>query len=104
MVLHKVLIRWDAFKYILVLIIYGVVLFPNVDEFMDMTIVTILLVDVYYYVHCRNQKKGGMLNFCTPLLYKWVLAHLPRKGPFVENKENVKWSQRISSLNANDIF
>lgn len=31
------------------------------------------------------------------------MSHLPNKGPFVENKGNLKWSQRIISLTVDDI-
>lgn len=31
------------------------------------------------------------------------MVHLPNKIPFVENKGNLKWSQRIMSLTTNDI-
>lgn len=51
---------WVAFNVVLALIIYGIVLFPNIDDFMDMTSICIfpprnpistLLVDVYYSIH-----------------------------------------------------
>ena len=32
------------------------------------------------------------------------MSHLPNKGPFIENKGNLKWSQRIMSLTDEDIL
>ncbi|XP_050886864.1 uncharacterized protein LOC127092099 [Lathyrus oleraceus] len=103
---------WVAFNVVLALILYGIVLFPNIDDFVDMTVIRIfllknpiptLLADVYHSIHWRNEKKGGMIQCCAPLLYKWFLSHLPSEGPFVQNKDNLKWSQKIMSLTANDI-
>ncbi|XP_050920369.1 uncharacterized protein LOC127138005 [Lathyrus oleraceus] len=31
------------------------------------------------------------------------ILHIPNKGHFIENKDNLKWSQRIMSLNAEDV-
>lgn len=45
-----------------------------------------------------------MVQCFAPLLYKWFLSHLPKEGPFVQNKDNIKWSRRIMSLTVADIF
>ncbi|XP_050909143.1 uncharacterized protein LOC127122913 [Lathyrus oleraceus] len=75
---------WTTFNTNLDLLIYGIVLFPNMEEFVDLAAIHIfltqnliptLLADTYYSIH----------------------------GPFVENKDNLKWSQRIMSLKAKDI-
>ncbi|XP_050889233.1 uncharacterized protein LOC127094443 [Lathyrus oleraceus] len=104
--------RWTTFNANLALLIYGIVLFLNMEEFLDLEAIHIfltqnpiptLLVDTYYSIHVRTQKKKGTIVCCTPLLYRWFISHLPNKGPFVENKENLKWSQRIMSLKAEDI-
>lgn len=104
--------RWTAFNANLALLIYGIVLFPNMEEFVDLATIHIfltqnpiptLLVDTYYYIHVRTQKKKGIIVCCTPLLYRWFISYLPSKDPFVENKDNLKWSQRIMSLKAEDI-
>lgn len=104
--------NWVAFNDMLALLIYCIVLFPNIDDFVDMEAIRIfmlqnpvptLLADVYHYVHWRVEKKGGMIQCCAPLLYRWFLSHLPKEGPFVENKDNLKWSKRVASLTADDI-
>ncbi|XP_050918370.1 uncharacterized protein LOC127135774 [Lathyrus oleraceus] len=103
---------WTAFNAHLALLIYGMVLFPNMEEFVDLAAIHIfltqnpiptLLADTYYSIHVRTQKKKGTIVCCTPLLYRWFISHLPSEGPFVENKDNLKWSQRIMSLKVEDI-
>ncbi|XP_050919798.1 uncharacterized protein LOC127137372 [Lathyrus oleraceus] len=103
---------WDAFNIIFALIMYGIVLFPNMEDFIDLAsiylfmaknLVPTLLADTYYSIHVRNEKKKGTIVCCTPLLYRWFISHLPSKGSFVDNKGNLKWSQRIMSLTAEDI-
>ncbi|XP_050897305.1 uncharacterized protein LOC127104145 [Lathyrus oleraceus] len=104
---------WIASNASLAILIYGIVLFPNMEEFMDLAAIHIfltqnpiptLLTDTYYSIHVRTQKKKGTIVCGTHLLYRWFISHLPSKGPFVENKDNLKWSQRIMPLNAEDIF
>lgn len=59
---------WVAFNDVLALIIYGIILFSNIDDFMDITSICIfllknpiptLLVDVYHFIHWINEKNGG---------------------------------------------
>lgn len=104
---------WMAFNVVLPLLIYGIILFPNIEYFMDLAAIHIfltknlvptILVDTYYSIHVRTQKKKGTIVCYIPLLYRWFTSHQPNKGPFIENKDNLKWSQRIMSLNAGDIF
>ncbi|XP_050916508.1 uncharacterized protein LOC127131639 [Lathyrus oleraceus] len=103
---------WTTFNANLALLIYGIVLFPNMEEFLDLVSIHIfltqnpirtLLVDTYYSIHVRTQKKKGTIVCCSPLLYRWFILYLPKKGPFVKNKDNLKWSQQIMSLKAEDI-
>ncbi|XP_050889345.1 uncharacterized protein LOC127094568 [Lathyrus oleraceus] len=49
-------------------------------------------------------KKGGTINCCTPLLHKWIIFHLPKKGSFVDKVGALKWSQRLMSLDAEDVI
>lgn len=93
------------------LVIYVIVLFPKLVDFIYMIAISIfltknpvhiLLVDVYYYISLRHEKKGGMLLCCAPLMYRWFLSHLPKKGLFIE-QNNASFPQRMGSLRANDI-
>ena len=96
---------------LIALAIYGIVLFPNFDDFVDMTAICIfltknpvptLLADVFYYLTWRSAKKGGMVACCAPLLYTWLQTHLPNGGPFVDQKD-ASWPQRLGSLRSSDI-
>ena len=76
----------DAFEAIFVLLIYGLVLFPNVEKFVDVNAIRIfstlnpvptLLGETYFSLHMRNAKGGDAIVCCLPLLYKWFISHLP---------------------------
>ncbi|XP_050908906.1 uncharacterized protein LOC127122648 [Lathyrus oleraceus] len=103
---------WDTFYASFALVIYGLMLFLNVEGFVKKTAITIftsqnpvptLLANVFFSFHWRNMKKGGTINCCIPLLQKWIVSHLPKKGPFVDNVGDLKWSQRLMSLDAEDV-
>ncbi|XP_050915966.1 uncharacterized protein LOC127131071 [Lathyrus oleraceus] len=102
---------WKAYYAVIALAIYEIFLFPNLDDFIDMTVISIfltknqvptLLDDVYYYLSWRHEKKGWMIACCSPLLYKWMLTHLSKEGPFMEQK-NASWTHKLGSLLSNDI-
>lgn len=102
---------WEACYATIALAIYGIVLFQNFDDFVDMTVICIFLTknpvptflaDVFYYLTWRSAKKGGMVACCAPLLYTWLQTHLPNRGPFVDQKD-ASWPQRLGSLRSSDI-
>ncbi|XP_050919137.1 uncharacterized protein LOC127136643 [Lathyrus oleraceus] len=88
----------DAFKAILALLIYGLFLFPNVDNFVVNAIkiflmgnpVPTLLADTYHSIHIRNSYSGGMIICCVPLLYKWLISHLPQSTAFWDLKDEYR--------------
>ncbi|KAI5422598.1 hypothetical protein KIW84_045872 [Lathyrus oleraceus] len=99
-----------AFEDVLALLIYGLVLFPNPDQFIDMNAVKIflthnpvptLLGDILHSLHTRTMKRQGTLMCCVPLLSRWFISHLPQS--VLKNEQNLKWSQRIMSLSHSDI-
>ncbi|KAI5431681.1 hypothetical protein KIW84_035734 [Lathyrus oleraceus] len=82
----------DAFEATFVLLIYGLALFPNIDEF-DVNAIRLFLIgnpvptllgDMYFSLHLRNSKGGGTIVYCIPLLYKWFISHLPQTPVFLE--------------------
>ncbi|XP_058755009.1 uncharacterized protein LOC131628160 [Vicia villosa] len=100
---------WEAFNALLAVLIYGIVMFPNIHKFVDLAAICLfveknpvptLLADTYYSVHSRYGK-GGAIRNCFPLLYTWFKSHLPTSGPFVTSTQ--KWHQRIMGLTGNDI-
>ncbi|KAI5436200.1 hypothetical protein KIW84_022603 [Lathyrus oleraceus] len=66
-------------------------------------LVPTLLGDMYFSLHLRNSNGGGTIVCCNPLLYKWFILHLPQAPAFVENKQCLRWSQRLMSLTNDDI-
>ncbi|XP_058777640.1 uncharacterized protein LOC131651929 [Vicia villosa] len=100
---------WEAFNALLAVLIYGIVMFPNIHKFIDLAAICLfveknpvptLLADTYYSVHSRYGK-GGAIRNCLPLLYTWFKSHLPTSGPFVTSTQ--KWHQRIMGLTGDDI-
>lgn len=101
---------FHAFEDILALLIYGLVLFPNPDQFVDMNAIKIflshnpvptLLGDILHSLQTRTMKRQGTLMCCVPLLSRWFISHLPRS--ILKNELNLKWSQRLMALTHSDI-
>ncbi|XP_050914954.1 uncharacterized protein LOC127129888 [Lathyrus oleraceus] len=103
---------WKVFNTILACSIYGIVLFPNMVDFVDMNAIRIFMIgnpvptllgDVFHSIHSRNHKqRGGLVWCCAPLLYHWFRNHLPCKGVFADNKETSKWSKILMGLTSNN--
>ena len=78
--------NFQAFEEILALLIYGLVLFPNPDQLIDVNAIKIflnhnpvstLLGDILHSLHTRTMRKRGTLMCCIPLLSRWFISHLP---------------------------
>lgn len=78
---------WSAFKVVFALIIYGIMLFPNMEDVVDLAsiylfmaknLIPTLLTDTYYTIHARNQKRKGAIVCCIRLLYRCLNGP---KGP-----------------------
>jgi len=100
----------DTLEAILALLIYGLILFPNLDNFVDMNAIVIfhsknpvptLLADTYHVIHDRTLKGRGYILCCIPLLYRWFISHLP--SSFHTNAENWSYSQRIMALTPDEV-
>ena len=101
-----------AFETILALLIYGLVLFPNMEGVVDVHAIWIFLIgnpvptllgDAYHSIHHRTSKGGGEIVCYAPLLYKWFISHLPKSPAFWDLKDGLLWSQKIMSLTHSDI-
>ena len=113
--IEKARLFWDAmdlqaFEEILALLIYGLVLFPNPDQLIDVNVVKIFLTrnpvptflgDILHYLHTRTMRKRGALMCCILLLSRWFISHLPRS--ILKNEKGLRWSQRIMLLSHADI-
>ena len=104
--------KTDAFESILALLIYGLFLFPNMDNFVDINAIKIfltknpvptLLAETYHSIHYRTLKEGGLILCCAPLLHRWFTSHLPSSVFSKTNSERSSWSQRIMPLTPADI-
>lgn len=98
---------------ILALIVFGIVLFPNMVDFVDTAAINIfwdvknqdvdpmpaLLVDIYYTLNVCHDKEKGTLRCCIPLLYKWFISHIYKDIGMVKTKGNHAWDQNLMSLN-----
>ena len=102
--------NWKAFNAIIALSIHGIMLFPNIENFVDQIAVEIflscnpipfLLVDIYYSPHESREKKGGTLLCCALLLHAWLMPHLKEEGPI--KFEKLKWSQKLGFIIAGNI-
>ena len=101
---------WDAldlqaFEEVLALLIYGMVLFPNHDQLIDVNtvknfishnLVPTLLGDILHSLHSRTMKRRGTLMCCTPLFPRQFVLHLPQS--VVKNEQGMRWSNRLMSL------
>lgn len=95
--------NWEMFNVVLALLIYGVVLFLDMDDFIYISIINIflsknpvpsLLADVYYYHHVKREKKKFMVICCVPMVYTWLMSQMPKYGLFIEN--NIRWPQKLA--------
>ncbi|XP_050909489.1 uncharacterized protein LOC127123300 [Lathyrus oleraceus] len=102
--------KWESCIAFLALLIYAIVLFPNIDNFIDHAVVEIflsgnpvpfLLADFYHTFHTLPEKKGGTFLCCAPLLYIWMKTHMPLAGPFVS--KDLPWCQKFVSLSSGTI-
>jgi hypothetical protein len=96
-----------AFYAIIALLIYGLVLFPNIPDFVDVCAIQVfltknptptLLANTYHSSHDRTLASHGAIRCCAPLLYKWFVSHLPRPHSFIANLEGILWSKKIMAL------
>ncbi|XP_050914742.1 uncharacterized protein LOC127129634 [Lathyrus oleraceus] len=102
--------NWKAFYVVLAMLVYGIVLFPNIVHFVDHLAVRIflsgnpvpfLLADLHYALHEHHEKKGGTILYCAQLLHVWFRSHMPEEGPFISKE--LKPSQKLASLTFNHV-
>ena len=114
--------EWASFIDVLELLVFGVVLFPNVDGLVDLAVidtflayhhrkessVIAVLVDAYDTFDRRCEKSNIRIVCCTPALYVRLVSHLfrhesrpicPLQGHrmFAE-KGKANWEQLLPSM------
>ena len=113
--LEKARLFWEAidlkaFEEVLALLIYGLILFPNPDQLIDVNVVNIfpsrnpvptLLGDILHSLHTHTMRRIRTLMCCMSLLSRWFISHLPRS--ILKNEQGLRWSQRLMSLSHTNI-
>ncbi|XP_027368372.1 uncharacterized protein LOC113874345 [Abrus precatorius] len=116
---------WETFIDVLALTIYGIVLFPKHDNFVDLATIDVflacknrsenpvpaLLADVYCTLIFCHERKGKRIICCLPMLYIWLTAHVFKrpseiKCPITDllrfqigQKNGQEWANHLASLN-----
>ncbi|RDY10761.1 hypothetical protein CR513_04671, partial [Mucuna pruriens] len=105
--LFRVWEDWPAFMDTLRLLIYEILLFPQLEDYEDLIAVgeflamenrgenptMAVLADTYYSLNQCDEQRRGVLRCCTPLLYLWLTAHLFQcKHRMACPVEDFKWS------------
>ncbi|XP_050920212.1 uncharacterized protein LOC127137833 [Lathyrus oleraceus] len=107
--------KWETHDTIMALLIFGLVLFPNMEKLIDAAAINVfwavkvknedpvpaLLADVYHTLHLRFEKKGGLILCCIPLLYQWFVSHVFKEVDTIESMDGYEWSQKLVGLTEN---
>ena len=104
------------------LLVFGVVLFPNVDGLVDLAaidaflsyhhnmeiLVVVVLVDAYDTFDRRCEKSSARIVCCTPALYVWLVSHFfghesrpvcPLQGHHMcAEKGKANWEQLLAGM------
>jgi len=82
--------NWETFMDVLAMVIYGVLLFPNIEYFVDYAAVdvfvasktrsenpvTAILADVFGTLNLCSERKKGKMLCCLPMLYVWLTSRV----------------------------
>lgn len=82
--------EWELFMDVLALMIYGVVLFPSVDDMVSLAAIGVfinykcerqnpvhaVLADVFYTLNVCRKKTGKRMLCCLSVLYVWMCGHI----------------------------
>ena len=85
--------EWASFIDVLALLIFGVVLFPNVDGLVDLAAISAflafhdrkessvvaILANLYDAFDRRCEKNSVRIVCCMPTVYVWLVSHLFRQ-------------------------
>jgi len=84
--------EWTSFIDILALLVFGIVLFPNVDRLVDLvaidaflayhhskeSLIIAVLADAYDTFDLKCKKSSARIVCCTLALYVWLVSHIFR--------------------------
>ncbi|PNY04817.1 hypothetical protein L195_g001247 [Trifolium pratense] len=109
---------WESMGEILALLIFGLILFPNKPNFIDTAAISVfwavrvneedpvpaLLANIYYTLHLRYKRRGGLMLCCLPLLYLWFTSQIFKDVFLIKPMNDNEWAQKLRSLTENSIF
>ncbi|XP_073222404.1 uncharacterized protein [Cicer arietinum] len=109
--------KWDTFMDVLALIIYGIVLFPTIKDFVDFMAIDVflaykhrgenpvpaVLADIYCTLDFRHEKEGGLIHCCSPILYFWFVKHIFQDMHQLKTKSKKEWANVLANLNERTI-
>ncbi|KAH1193148.1 hypothetical protein GmHk_19G054253 [Glycine max] len=119
--------KWGAFADVLALLIFGVVLFPNVDGLVDLAAidaflayhhskespVVAILADLFDTFDRRCEKNSARIVCCLPALCVWLISHLFRQDTrhpcplqsyrSCAEKGRVVWDQHLAGIGGSAI-
>ncbi|RDX69715.1 hypothetical protein CR513_51134, partial [Mucuna pruriens] len=86
---HREAKNWQAVIDTLALMVYEIVLFPQLEDYVDLAAVDVLLAvkeknenhvptilaDTYYTLNCCLSRRGKNLRWCIHALYLWMTTH-----------------------------
>ncbi|XP_027368455.1 uncharacterized protein LOC113874431 [Abrus precatorius] len=120
---------WETFMDVLALTIYGIVLFPKHDNFVDLVSIDVflacknrsenpvpaLLADVYCTLSFCHERKGKRIICCLPMLYIWLTTHVFKRPSEIKcpitnllrfqtrQKNGQEWANHLASVNEGHI-
>ncbi|XP_027936168.1 uncharacterized protein LOC114191186 [Vigna unguiculata] len=121
--------EWETFMDVLALTLYGIMLFPKIDDFVDYAAmdvfiasktrsenpVTAFLADVYGTMSFCHERKGKKILCCLPAVYVWLFTRVFKGSVDVrcsveqmsQHKPKVKggneWAQFFAGLNGGKV-
>ncbi|KAH1210333.1 hypothetical protein GmHk_15G044674 [Glycine max] len=100
---------WVPFMDVLALLIFGVVLFPNVDGLMDLAAIDAFLA----YHHSKESPSSARIICCLPALCVWLVSHLflqdtrhpcpPQSHRSCAEKRRIDWDQLLAGVGGRTI-
>ncbi|XP_017431748.1 uncharacterized protein LOC108339111 [Vigna angularis] len=108
--------EWETFMDVLALTLYGVMLFPKVEDFVDYGAIDIfvanrtrlenpiaaILADVYETLSFCHERKGQRILCCLPTLYLWLASRV-FKGTVDKSIKADEWTHFFVGLNGGKI-
>ncbi|RDX93148.1 hypothetical protein CR513_24621, partial [Mucuna pruriens] len=100
---------WSAFVNVYGLLVYGIILFPQIEHYVDLTAidaflgrrdwgehpVVVVLANTYYTLDYCSMRNGKGLRCYTTLLFLWLTVHLfhsSKKTSYVKLLTKVEWT------------